>query len=81
MPIDGKSMLRVRDRLVPVIVMCDGTHHLNFAGDRAGWPVYMTIANRSLKMHHMPSTHIVIMVAPLMIPITISNNPLKRLDD
>jgi len=31
---DVKSMLRVRDTLVPLILMSDGTHLSNFAGDR-----------------------------------------------
>jgi hypothetical protein len=49
--------------------MSDGTHLSNFAGDMKEWPVYMTIANLSSKYRQMPTTHNVVMVALLPIPI------------
>ena len=61
--------------------MSDGTHLLNFAGDKKEWPVYMTIRNLSSKIHQMPSTHTVIMVALLPIAIMNRNIPQKRLDE
>jgi len=48
--------------------MSDGTHHLNFAGDKNEWPVYMTIGNLSSKIRQMPSTHTIVMVTHLPIP-------------
>ena len=54
MLIDVKSTLRVRDTLVPLIFMSDGTHLSNFAGDKKERPVYMTIGNRSSKIRLMP---------------------------
>jgi len=72
-------MLRVGDTLVPLIFMSDGTHLLNFAGHKKEWPVYMTIGNPSSKIRQMPSTHSVVMVAPLPIPIMNRNIPQKRL--
>ena len=74
-------MLRVGDTLVPVIFMSDGTHLSNFAGDKKEWPVYMTIGNLSSKIRQMPSTHSVVMVALLPIPIKNRNIPQKRLDE
>jgi hypothetical protein len=55
--------------------MSDGTHLSNFAGHKNEWLVYMTIGNPSLKIHQMPSTHSVVMVALLPIPIKIRNIP------
>jgi len=60
--------------------MSDGTHLSNFAGDMKEWPVYMTIGNLSSKIRQMPSTHSVVMVALLPIPIKHRNTPQKRLD-
>jgi hypothetical protein len=61
--------------------MSDGTHLSNFAGDKKEWPVYMTIGNLSSKLRQMPSTHSVVMVALLPIPIKNRNIPQKRLDE
>jgi hypothetical protein len=59
--------------------MSDGTHRLNFAGDKTEWPVYMTIANLSSNTRQMPSMHSVGMVALLPIPINNRNILQKRL--
>jgi len=59
--------------------MSDGTHLSNLAGDKEEWPVYMTIGNLSSKIRQMPSTHSVVVVALLPIPITNCNIPQKRL--
>jgi hypothetical protein len=58
--------------------MSDGTHHLNFAGDKKEWPLYMTIGNLSSKIRQTPSTDSLIMVALLAIPIKKRNIPQKR---
>jgi hypothetical protein len=71
----------VGDTLVPLIFMSDGAHLSNFAGDKKELPVYMTIGNLSLKIRQTPSTHSVIMVALIPIPIKIRNIPQKRLDE
>jgi len=76
-----KATLRVGDTLVPLIFMSDGTHLSNFAGDKKEWPVYMTIGNLSSKIRQMPSTHTIVMVALLPIPIKNRNIPQKRLDE
>jgi hypothetical protein len=73
-------MLRVGDTLVPLIFMSDRTHLSNFAGDKKEWPVYMPIGNLSSKIRQMPSTHSVVMVALLLIPIKNRNIPQKLLD-
>jgi len=78
---DVLSTLRVGDTLVPLILMSDGTHLSNFAGDKKEWPVYMTIGNLSSKLGQLPSTHCVVMVALLPIPIKNRNIPQKRLDE
>jgi len=73
-------MLREGDTLVPLIFMSNGTYLSNFAGDKKEWPEYMTIGNLSSKIRQMPSTHSVVMVAFLLIPIKNRNIPQKRLD-
>jgi len=60
--------------------MSDGTHLSNCAGDQKEWPVYMTIGNLSSKIRQMPSTHSVVMVPCLPIPIKNRNIPHKQLD-
>jgi len=80
-PIDVKSTLRVGNTLVPLIIMSDGTHLSNFAGDKTEWPVYMTIGNLSSKIHHRPSTDRVVIVALLPIPIMYHNIHQKRQDE
>ena len=74
-------MLRVRDTLVPVIFMSDGTHHSNLAGDKAESPGHMTIGNTSSKIRQTPSTHSIVIVALLPIPIRNRNIPQERLDE
>jgi len=76
-----ESMLRVGDTLVPLIFMSDGTHLSDFAGDNKEWPAYMTIGNLSSKIRKKPSTHSVVMVALLPIPIKNRNVPQKLLDE
>jgi hypothetical protein len=61
--------------------MSDGTHLSNFAGDKKEWPVHITIANLSSKIRQMPSTHSIVMVAPLPIPIKNCNIPQKLQDE
>jgi len=61
--------------------MSDGTHLSIFAGDKKEWPVYMTIGNLASKIREMPSTHSIVMVALLAIPINNRNIPQKRLDE
>jgi len=79
--IDVYSTLRVGDTLVPLIFMSNGTHLSNFAGDKKEWPEYMTVGNLSSKIRQMPSTHSVVMVDLLPIPIKNRNIPWKRLDE
>jgi len=61
--------------------MSDGIHLSNFASEKKELPVYMTIGNLSSKIHQMPSTHTVVMVALLPIPIKNCNIPQMRLDE
>jgi hypothetical protein len=79
--IDVLSMVRVGDRLVSMIFMCDRTHLLNFASDKVDWPGYITIGNLSSIICQMPSTHSIMMVALLPMPIMNHNNPQKWLDE
>jgi len=61
--------------------MSDGTHLSNFTRNHKEWPVYMTIGNLSSKTCQMSSTHSVVMVALLPIPIKNRNILQKRLDE
>jgi len=76
-----KATLRLGDTLVPLIFMTDGTHLSNFASDKKEWPVFMIIDNLPSKSRQMPSTHTIVMVALLLIPIKIRNIPPRRLDE
>ncbi|KAF8539102.1 hypothetical protein BDD12DRAFT_715069, partial [Trichophaea hybrida] len=62
-----KSTLTVGDTLVPLLLLSNGMHLSNFAGDKKEWVLYMTIGNLSSKLCQMPSMHSVIMVALLPI--------------
>jgi len=66
--------------VVSSIFMCDGTHLSNFAGEKNEWLVYMTIGNLSSKILKMPSTHSVVMVALLPLPIKNRNTAHKWQD-
>ena len=81
MPTDVNSTLRVGETLVPVIIMSDGTHLSNIAGNKSQWPVYMTMGNLSSTIRQMPSTHSVVKVTLLPIPNRNLNNAQKRLDE
>jgi len=74
-------MLRVGDTLDPFLFSFDGTQLSNLVGNYKQWPVYMTIGNQSSNIWQTPSTHSVVMVALLPIPINNSNTPQKRLDE
>jgi hypothetical protein len=76
-----KAILFLGDTLVPVIFISDRTHLSNFAAVKTEWPVYMAIGNLSSKIGQMPSTHTVVMVTPLPIPIKNSKPAQKRLDE
>ena len=78
--IDIKSTLTVSDTLVPLIFIFDGTPPFNCTGYRKEWPAYMTIGNRTSKIHPMPSTHSVVIVALLLIPIKNCNIAEKQQD-
>ena len=69
MVIEVKATLRLGDTLVALIVMCDGIHLLNFAGDKKQLFVYMTIGNLSDKIRQMHSALTVVMVTLQPIPI------------
>jgi hypothetical protein len=71
----------VGETLVPFIFLSNGTHLSNFAGDKKQWTVYMTVGNQSLEIRPMSSTHSIVMVALLPIPIKNRNIPQKRLDE
>jgi hypothetical protein len=64
-----------------MIVMSDGTHLFNFVGDKKEWSEYMTIGILSSKFRQMPSTHSVVMVTLLPIPINNRNIPQKWLTE
>jgi len=81
MLIDVKSKLRVGDTRVPLIFMSYRTHLLNIAVDKKEWPVYMTIGNQCSKICQMTSTHSVVMVTLLPIPIKNRNIPQEMLDE
>jgi hypothetical protein len=69
------------DTLVSLIFMSDGTHLSNFAGDMKELAVHMKIGNVSSKIRQTPSTHSVVMVVLLLIPINNCNIPQKQLDE
>jgi hypothetical protein len=80
MVIDVELSLTVGDTLVLLIVISDGTQISNVDGNKQEWPVSMAIGKLCSKIRQVPSTHIVIMVALLAIPITNCNILQMRLD-
>jgi hypothetical protein len=62
-------MLGVRDTLVLLIVMFNGIHFSNVAGNKKVSTVYTTIGNLLSKIRQMPSTHSVVMVGLQPSPI------------
>jgi prepilin-type processing-associated H-X9-DG protein len=70
----------VGDTPVPLIFRSNGTHLLKLAGDKKEWPVCMTIANLSSKIRQTDSTHSVVMVTLLPIPIKNRNILQNRLN-
>jgi hypothetical protein len=79
--IEIKASLRLGDTLDPLIFMSNGTPLSNIAGDQIEWLVHMTIGNPSSKIRQMPSTHTVVMVAFMLIPIPNRNIPQNRMDE
>jgi len=67
--------------MVPLIFMSDGTPPSYFAGEKKEWPVYITIGNLSSMIGLMPSTHSIVIVALLLIPIKNRNILQKGLDE
>ena len=80
MLIEGKAKLRVGDTLCSLIFVSDGTHLSNLAGAKKEWPVSMTTCDLSSMIRQMLSTHSIVMVALLLIPIKNHHIPHKRLD-
>ena len=78
--IEVKATLGLGDILVPLMLMSDGIPLLNFAGDKKEWAVYMTWVNLSSTIHQMPSTHCVVIVTLLPIPIKNRNISQMGLD-
>ncbi|KAF8246435.1 hypothetical protein K440DRAFT_510652, partial [Wilcoxina mikolae CBS 423.85] len=64
---DKQTTLPVGDTLVPMIFMSDGTHLMNFCGDKKAWPIYMTIGNLSAAARMKHTIHNVLLVALLPI--------------
>jgi hypothetical protein len=67
--IDVVLTLRVGNVLDLLIFVSDGKRHSNFAGETKEWPVHTAIGNLLSKIRQMPSTHIILMVTLLPIPI------------
>jgi hypothetical protein len=72
-------MLRVGDSLVALIGKLDGIYLLNCAVNKKAWHVRMTIGNLSSKIRQTHSTHSVVMVDLIPIPINNRNISHKRL--
>jgi len=73
-------MFRVGNTLSLLILMSNKMHLSNFGADKKDWPVYMTFGNLSSKIHQMPLTHSIVMVALLAIWIKDRNIAQKRLE-
>jgi hypothetical protein len=78
---DRKETHRLGDEFVPIGSMSDGTHHSNFAGNMKQLPIYMTIGNPSSKIWEMPSTHTVVIIALMPIPIKNCNKAQMQLEE
>jgi len=79
--IDVQATLRVRDTLNHIIFMFDRKYLSKFPGDEKERHVYMTIGNQSWKIRQIPSTHSVVMVSLVLIPIINCNSAQTLLDE
>ncbi|KAF8245713.1 hypothetical protein K440DRAFT_554784, partial [Wilcoxina mikolae CBS 423.85] len=70
--------LPVGDRLVPMIFISDGTHLTNFSGDTKAWPIYMRIRNLSAVARMKYTTHNMLFLALLPIPVEMCDVSLNR---
>ena len=63
----NQSRLPQGATVAPVIISSDKTHLSNFRGDKAAWPVYLTIGNISKEIQWHSSTHAMILLSYLPI--------------
>ena len=54
--------------MVPLLLASDKTHLTNFSGDKAAWPVYMSIGNISKDLRRQGTKCAWVLVALLPIP-------------
>jgi hypothetical protein len=74
-------VFQTETRVVADVFMSDRTYLLNFAIHKKERPVYMTIGDLSSKIRQLPSTHSMIIIALLLIPLTNCTIPQKWLDE
>jgi hypothetical protein len=73
-------MLRLGDTLVPLLFMSNRTNLSNFARHQTEWLIYIIIGNMCWNIRQLHSTHTVVMVTTLPIPIQNHNVHQKWLD-
>jgi hypothetical protein len=79
--IEVNTTLRLGDTLLPLILRSDRTHLSDVAGNNNEWLFYMTIGNLTSKIRQLPSTHTVVIVTLMEIPITNIIIPQKQQDE
>ncbi|KAI0071914.1 hypothetical protein K474DRAFT_1606079, partial [Panus rudis PR-1116 ss-1] len=62
---DIQDRLDPRSTIAPVILASDKTHLTNFSGDKAAWPVYLTIGNLPKSLRRSPSAHATVLLGYL----------------
>jgi len=65
---DTQDLVPRGGTVVPILFASDKTHLTNFSGDKASWPVYMSIGNISKDFRRQGSKRVWVLVAVLPIP-------------
>ncbi|KAI0074716.1 hypothetical protein K474DRAFT_1601024, partial [Panus rudis PR-1116 ss-1] len=62
---DVQDRLEPGSTIAPIVLASDKTHLTNFSGDKAAWPVYLSVGNIPKSIRRSPSAHATILLGYL----------------